>query len=190
MFYKTVGQGLIAWEELSEVILDIEVTMNNRPLCYVEEDVQLPTLTPSVFLMLNSNVLPELQPYHIEERDFRKRAKFLMNTKDAMWRRWTTEYLSALRERHRPRRGKNGKENSLAVGDVVIVKYHERNRSFWPLGIVEQLIAGRDEVVQGAGYGSDGHTSSVLCCCSTRWSCPVMKVTLNTDAAVFGPMQA
>ena len=109
MFYKTVGQGLLTWEELSEVILDIEVTMNNRPLCYVEEDVQLPTLTPNVFLMLNSNVLPELQPYHVEERDLRKRAKFLMKTKDTMWRSWTTEYLSALRERHRLRRGRKGK---------------------------------------------------------------------------------
>ena len=84
MFYQTVGQALLAWEELSEVILDIEFTMNNRPLCYVKEDVQLPTLTPNVFLMLNSNVLPELQPCHIEERDLRERAKFLMKTKDTM----------------------------------------------------------------------------------------------------------
>ena len=150
MFYKTVGQGLLTWEELSEVILDIEVTMNNRPLCYVEEDVQLPTLTPNAFLMLNSNVLPELQPYHIEERDLRKRAKFLMKTKDGMWRRWTTEYLSVLRERHRLSREEKGKENSLTIGDVEIVKSQERNRSFWQLGIVEQLIAGRDGVVQGA----------------------------------------
>ena len=137
MFYKTVGQGLLTWEELSEVILDIEVAMNNRPLCYVEDDVQLPTLTPNVFLMLNSSVLPELQRYHIEERNLRKCAKFLMKTKDVMWRRWTTEYLSALRERHRLRRGKKGKDNSLAVGDVVIVKSQERNRNCWPLGFFE-----------------------------------------------------
>ena len=128
MFYKTVGQGLLTWEELSEVILDIEVAMNNHPLCYVEDDVQLPTLTPNVFLMLNSSVLPELQPYHIEERDVRKRAKFLMKTKDVIWRTWTTEDLSALRERHRLRRGKKRKDNSLAVGDVVIVKSQKRNR--------------------------------------------------------------
>ena len=100
--------------------------------------------------MLNSNVLPELQPYHIEDRDLWKCAKFLMKTKDAMWCRGTTEYLSTLRERHRLRRGKKGKENSLVVGDVVIVKSQERNRSFWPLGIIEQLIAGRDGVVRGA----------------------------------------
>ena len=84
-FYKTVGQGLLSWEELSKVILDIEVIMNNRPLCYLEEDVQLPTLTPNSLLFVNSNILPELEPYHIEERDQRKRAKFLQATKDAMW---------------------------------------------------------------------------------------------------------
>lgn len=194
MFYKTVGQGLLTWEELSEVILDVEVTMNNRPLCYVEEDVQLPTLTPNAFLMLNSNVLPELQPYHIEERDLRKRAKFLMKTKDAMWRRWTTEYLSALRERHRLRRGKKGKENSLAVGDVVIVKSHERNRSFWPLGIVEQLIAGRDGVVRGAKLrvGRSHVERPVQLLYPLELSCDEDNnrepaVTLNPDAAVFRP---
>ena len=42
-FYKTVGQGLLTWEELTEVLLNIEVTLNNRPLSYLEEDVQLPT---------------------------------------------------------------------------------------------------------------------------------------------------
>ena len=35
-------QGLLTWEELSKVILDIEVTINKRPLCYVEKDVKLP----------------------------------------------------------------------------------------------------------------------------------------------------
>lgn len=148
-FYKTVGQGLLTWEELSEVILDIEVTMNNRPLCYLEEDVQLPTLTPNSLLFLNSNILPELQPYHLEERDLRKHAKFLQKTKDAMWRRWTTEYLRALRERHRLKHG--NKQSSLAVGDVVIIKSPERNKNSWPLGIVERLIVGRDGVVRGAG---------------------------------------
>ena len=33
-FYKTVGQAILTWEELSEVILDEEVALNNRPLTY------------------------------------------------------------------------------------------------------------------------------------------------------------
>ena len=117
-------------------------------MSYLEEDVQLPTLTPNSFLFTNSNILPELAPYHLDERDLRKRAKFLLKTKDAMWHCWTSEYLQALLEQHRLKYG--NAENRLAVGDVVIIKSVERNRNCWPLGIIDELIMGRDQVVGGA----------------------------------------
>ena len=118
-FYKNVGQGILAWEELSEVILDVEVTLNNRPLTYQEVDVQLPPLTSNSLLFSNSIYLPELVPYHLEDEDLKKRAKFLQKRKNAMWRRWTSEYPRALRERHRLKHH-NG-ESRLAVGDLVIM---------------------------------------------------------------------
>lgn len=62
-FYKTVGQGQLSWEELGKVILDVEVTLNNLPLCYQEEDVLPLTLTLHKLLFLNANILPELQPH-------------------------------------------------------------------------------------------------------------------------------
>ena len=127
-FYKTVGQGQLSWEELGEVILDVEVTLNNRPLCYQEEDVQLPTLTPNTFLFLNTNILPELQPHQLDDKDLWRLAKFLLKTKDALWRRWTGEYLRSLRERHRLKHG--DKKSTLAVGDVVVIQSPERNRNY------------------------------------------------------------
>ena len=87
-------------------------------------------------------------PYHLEDEDLKKRAKFLQKSKDAMWRRWTSEYLRALRERHRLKYH-NG-ESHLAVVDVVLIKSTERNRNCWPLGIVERLIVGRDGIVRAA----------------------------------------
>ena len=124
------------------------MTFNKRPLCYQEEDVQLPTLMPNTFLFFNTNILPELQPHQLDNKDLRRRAKSLLKTKDALWRWWTGEYLPSLRERHRLKHG--DKKYTLAVGDVVIIQSPERNRNCWPLGIVEQLIEGRDGVVQGA----------------------------------------
>ena len=118
------------------------MTLNNRPLSYLEEDVQLPTLTPNSFLFTISNILPELAPYHLDKRDLRKRAKFPLKTKDAIWRRWTSEYLRALSERNRLKYG--NAESSLAVGDVVIIKSVDRN--CWPLGIMKEFIIGRDKV--------------------------------------------
>ena len=38
-FYKSVGGAHRTWGELEEVILDVEVTLNNRPLTYVEDNI-------------------------------------------------------------------------------------------------------------------------------------------------------
>ena len=35
-FYKSIGNGTLKWSELEEVVLDIEVSMNNRLLSYLE----------------------------------------------------------------------------------------------------------------------------------------------------------
>ena len=36
---KTIGCGMLTWTELCEVVLDVEIALNNRPLCYVEDDI-------------------------------------------------------------------------------------------------------------------------------------------------------
>jgi hypothetical protein len=56
--------------------------------------------------------------------------------------------VRGLRERHNLKH--NNKKFTLKVGDVVImiIKSDERNRNKWKLGIVEDLIAGRDGVVR------------------------------------------
>ena len=84
-FRKEVGNSTLTWRELSEVVLDVEVAINDRPLSYIEEDIQLPVLTPSSMLYLRPNQLPELDPHHIKETDLRKRAKYLGRCKEAMW---------------------------------------------------------------------------------------------------------
>ena len=70
----------------------------------------------------------------------------------------------------------------------MIVKSQERNRSSWPLGIVEQLIAGRDGVVRGAKLRvgrSHVERPVQLSCDEDNNREPA--VTLNPDAAVFRP---
>ncbi len=58
-----------------------------------------------------------------------------------MSKRWSLEYLRSLRERHRNLTGSKG--TVPAVGDVVVLKTVEKNREIWPLGIVEELTAGK-----------------------------------------------
>ena len=183
IFYKTVGGGMLTWEELSEVLLDVEIVMNNRPLSYMEEDVQLPTLTPNSMLFLNPNYLPELKPHHQEVASLRKRAKFLKRTKAEMWKRWTNEYLRALRERHRLKH--KSKDHHITVGDVVLIKSTERNRNNWPLGIVENLITGKDGVIRAVRLrsGRDRLERAVQQLYPLELSCDIFK---NVDGEKTG----
>ena len=95
--YKFTGGANFAWSELEEVILDVEITLNNRPLTYLEHDIQLPTLTPYAIMFGQPNQSPEDDSDAIESKDLRKRARYLRRCKDIMWTRWTEEYIRSLR---------------------------------------------------------------------------------------------
>ena len=42
---KTIGRGYLSFQELEDVLLDIENFMNNRPITYQGEDLEKPALT-------------------------------------------------------------------------------------------------------------------------------------------------
>ncbi len=50
--YKVTGHGQLSWKELEAVLLSVETTLNDRPLGYVEEDIQSTVITPNSLLFL------------------------------------------------------------------------------------------------------------------------------------------
>ena len=93
-----IGNGILRWKELQEVVLDIEIAVNNQPLKYLEDNIEFPLLTPNMILHQNPNNLPELNAHHIPETDLRQQAKYLSHCKDMMWNQWTKEYVCSLQE--------------------------------------------------------------------------------------------
>ena len=123
---KCIGNGMLKWKELEEVLLDVEVTLNNRPLSYIEDEVQFPVLTPNTLLFANSNILPELETHHIARTVICADVpKHLLRCKEAVWKRWSREYLRSLRER---RRAKIKAGPTPKVGDVVIISDNEKKK--------------------------------------------------------------
>lgn len=146
---KTIGNRFLTRTELKEVILDVEVAVNNRPLSYMDDDVQLQILTSHSLLFGQPNALLELEPHRIEDGELRKRAKYLRRCKEAVWKRWTGEYLKGLRERHRLKNP--GKPDNPSVGEVVLIKSDDKNcEKCGKVGIVAELIKGHDGVVRRA----------------------------------------
>ena len=76
--------------------------MNNRSLSYIEEDIQYPILTPNCMIlgrdtkMVDGNMAVDKE----EDLSWRKRQKYVKRCKDAAWRRWQWEYVTALHVRH------------------------------------------------------------------------------------------
>ena len=101
-------------------------------------------------LFSQTNQLPELKHHHLEDQSLRKRAKYLAKCKEAMWLRWTKEYIRGLRERHCVNKTDGSKDCGLKVGEVVIIRGDEKNRNLWKLGIVQEFIKGKDGIVRGA----------------------------------------
>ena len=114
----------------------------------MEDDIQMPELKPNVMMLGSNNVLLQEDIETIKDGDLRKRAKYLERCKENIWKRWSNEYIKSLREKHNLVH--HGKENQIAVGDVVLIKGEEKNRGRWAIGVVESLIRGKDKIVRAA----------------------------------------
>ena len=66
-----------------KVLLDVETIFNSRPLSYVEDDLQMPTLTPHAMIVGRPNLIPESTLPDEVSADLTKRAKYLQRCKDA-----------------------------------------------------------------------------------------------------------
>ena len=191
--YKTIGRATLYLDEMEELLLDVEIAVNNRPLSYVDEGVQLPLLTPNLMMYGRSNILPETVVADIEDTELRKRAKHLRRCKNVLWSRWTTEYVRGLRERHNLKH--NSKKLVLRIGDVVLIQSDQRNRGKWNIGVVVKLIKGRDGEIRAARLktGKSYIERAIQQLCPMELSCDIEKVEqecLDPEAREFIPKRA
>ena len=84
--YKTTRRANLSKKEFEEIVMDIEVTLNNRPLMYVEEDIQMPVLTPNTLLYGQPLLVPE-EDLDEDFPEMKRRQRYLNKCKDAAWTR-------------------------------------------------------------------------------------------------------
>ena len=135
--YKVIGRATLSSDELSQVLLDADTQVNHRPLSYVEDDIELPILTPASFLFQRYPQLPEQPAWKVKDKDLKRRSKFLKSCKDQLWNRWQQEHLTSLRESHNLVH--KVAKYQVEVGDAVIVRSESKNRA-----IVEAIYLGPD----------------------------------------------
>ncbi|XP_070571136.1 uncharacterized protein [Ptychodera flava] len=164
---KVLGRAFITFDEMNTIITEIETTLNDRRITYLSSNSDdAISLTPSHMLhgRVPTNVPHPLvddteisDPSFGNEDDLRKCYLRITQLQEHFWRRWTTEYLTALHEHHKIH-GKT--DNDIRIGDVVLVHSDTSRRINWELATVEKLNYGNDGIIRSAGIRTaNGHTN-------------------------------
>ena len=151
-------------------------------MIYVEDDVQLPLLTPNALIHGMNIVNLEETSDNIDEYELRNRSRYVQKCKEKAWTRWTSQYLKALREEH------NFKHKSYVIqiskGDVVLIKGDEKN---------QHINKGKDGNIRSVKLRCEKaileraiqHLYSMELTCSS-YAAP-KEVIWNPNARVFSP---
>ena len=155
---KTLRNARLDYDELHTVLVEIEGTLNSRPLTYVPSHELGEPITP--FHLLCGRRIGSIPDGSIGKTNTNKdsdeirdgvlsRRNYLATLLKHFWNRWSREYVADLRTQHRV---KTKPENSMVIstGDVVTVHEDGQPRSQWRLGKVESLILGKDNKIRAA----------------------------------------
>ena len=150
---KILKNVKVTSEELQTVLVEIEATLNSRPLTFVSSEETEEPLTPYHLLcgrrLLAMPDREEIEISQLNAEEARGRVALLKRLKDHFWIGWRNEYILELRNSHRLKM-KNAKRQTVAAGDVVIIHEDGLHRGLWKHGRVESLIKGKDGLVRGA----------------------------------------
>lgn len=147
---KVLGRQSLSFEELTTVLADVEAAINSRPLTYVlEEPGEASVLTPSHLLTGKRLIaLPASKLSAVPTStaaDINRRWRYRRSLVNAFWNRWQREYLLQLRSAHLIF---SRQDNSLTVGDIVIVHEDHAKPHMWKTGRVVEVFKGRDGAVR------------------------------------------
>jgi hypothetical protein len=142
---RILGRASLEYEELQTILCDIEEVINSRPLTYAadEADDLLP-LTPNTFLRdLSCAAVGDFD--ETEAQSLSRRSQFRLKLKEDLRKRFRSEYLGLLVHRLK----KSGQQ-TIKVGDVVLIGDDLKKRMEWKLGKVLEVYPGRDGIVRVA----------------------------------------
>lgn len=150
---KCIGRSSLNFEELRTLLVEVETTINNRPLTYIYDDKNGITqpLTPSdlIYGRQIGRTPSQRQSEIISTyQSLTRRAKYHYRLLEGVVQRWKKEYLTSLLEVS----SKKGTDKSLAIaeGDIVLLKEDTPARAWWKVAKIEQLLKGKDDKVRAA----------------------------------------
>ena len=144
---RILGQAFLSLTELHTVLCSCEAILNRRPLTYLYDDPgSCMPLTPNHFLLPQNGGEPDLAVLEIpfSGSELRKRSRLKESLLSSFFARWSREYLGELRAFHRDVHTTPPQERQFVLIEC------EGKRQNWPLGVIETILPGRDQLVRVA----------------------------------------
>ena len=117
----------MTFDELFTVLVEVEGTLNSRPITYEYDETSEEVLTPSHLLFgRRVKTMLDMVVEDNEEREnkYTRRFRYLSVRLAHFWNRWRREYLTGFCEFHRSKVSEGAE--SVRVGDLVTV--YEENK--------------------------------------------------------------
>ena len=148
---KTLGRSTLTFDELATILVEIEATLNNRPLTYVYDDTEglSYALTPADLIYGHRVVTsPGGRQFDVTStaKTLTRRHKYQFSLLNNFVKKWQRDYLLSLQERG-VKGSKSQKAQQIKIGDIVILKEDGTARCLWKLAKVVELLKGRDEMI-------------------------------------------
>ena len=162
--FKVIGQQILTFEELYTIFTQIEAILNSRPLCWLSSDPNDPApLTPAHFLNLSPlKSLPAIDVLDVPINRL-TRKQLLDQLVQSFWQRWRVEYLHLLQTRQKWYKP----DYPISVGMLVLVLLDNVPPLHWPLGVIEKVFPGKDNIIRTAQvrYKNNSYVRPVIKLC-------------------------
>lgn len=142
---RILKDHFLTYEQLNTLLIEIEATLNSRPLCVLSSDPNDPlAITPAQLLIGKSfKTLPEKHLFSVADNRL-STWNFITKARQDFWKRWHSEYLNELQVRQKW----NNSNGEIKTGAVVILIEKNIPSGRWPLGVVLEVFPGSDGVTR------------------------------------------
>ena len=168
MLKKSLGRTSLDFEALRTLLVEIETTINNRPLTYIYDDVEGVSYPLSPLQLIYGRQITLTQMIDIlsiiwidTNHSLARRARYHNRLLRQFVKRWRNDYLLSIRE---TTRAHGTSEDAIAEGDVVVLKNDSSPRVFWKLAKVTEILRSHDGIIRAAKVrvlNSDGKVNEL-----------------------------
>ncbi|XP_038210263.1 uncharacterized protein LOC119831089 [Zerene cesonia] len=142
---RVIGDSTLTYEEMSTVLAQIEACLNSRPLSLIPDNHNDPMpLTLGHFLVGEPLLSVPDRNYEDSNMTTLKRWQVTQRMVQCFWRRWSSEYLTHLLQRHKWTK----QTPEPNVGDIVLVKEDGLPPARWLLGRIISKHPGSDNLTR------------------------------------------